>query len=244
MSNLTKKAICGQTLEQLMMFIGLLVSASSASAALIPTLSRSLPVAFKRKMNQGSVDYSEFQMPVTLPQMPVIPNPSLFAYCEGLPENPGVNSLYTLVVHQIWKDLFPGNNLLGWKEYEKMLVTKDCARISEAFKSGLIDFGYAPRARDFYRVFLEKECAEGNEIIKRYFDSGVIEEMVEIGLMSYQNIVDAALKKKNYHVANMALDVLIAKHRPEINSPNFKTKTKDFKSITIIDPTVSELTVH
>ena len=118
-----------------------------------------------------------------------------------------------------------GNQLLSWREYEKLLINKDFAGISEAFKRNSFDFSYIPRTKDFFRVFLDRRCIEGDEIMKNYFESGVIDEMVEFLFTSYQDIIESAMNNKKFFTANLALDRLIAKHRPEINSPNFKSKS-------------------
>ena len=60
--------------------------------------------------------------------------------------------------------------------------------------------------------------------MKNYFESGVIDEMVEFEFTSYQDIIESAMNNMKFFTANLAIDRLIAKHRPEINSPDFKSK--------------------
>ena len=126
------------------------------------------------------------------------------------------------------------NQLLSWGEYEKLLINKNFAGISEAFKSNSFDLSYIPRTRDFFRVFMDRRCIEGDEIMKNYFESGVIDEMVEFEFTSYQDIIESAMNNMKFFTANLAIDRLIAKHRPEINSPDFKSKPSSDSTIQAI----------
>ena len=111
-----------------------------------------------------------------------------------------------------------------------MLSNHDYAAVSEAYKNDAIDFNYVPKTKYFYLVFLDENCVKGSEIMKKYFESGVIDKMVESGSFSYQDIIEFAVYMDNFYVANLALDRLIAKHRPEINSPDYKSKSSQIKS--------------
>ena len=60
--------------------------------------------------------------------------------------------------------------------------------------------------------------------MKQYFDSGLFDEMVATGFITYEDAIDCAIELRNFFVANMTLDRLIAKYRPEILSPDYKSK--------------------
>ena len=158
--------------------------------------------------------------------MPSIPNPLPIAYCDSLPEYP-----------DDFKDSITGRikALEKFLEFDKMkfektIAIKDYDGISEAFKNGDIDFSYVPKNKRFARVILHWTFAESTEIMKKYFESGVIEKLAENGLMTYQDLIEIAVSERNFVIANMAIDRLIEKYEPEINSPNYKT-TRSSKNI-------------
>ena len=203
-----------------MKLVSLFTSLSCASAAFIPTLSRSLTAEFNRQRHQNVEELPKFHVPVSLPKMPSLPNPLPIAFCDGLPNNPE-----TTITGNIITSNQAAVSKLNWKIYEKLLEKEDYAGISEAYNNDAIDFSHVPRSRDFYRIFLNPECINGNQIIKGYFDSGLIADLVELEWVKYQDIVDAALESKNFYIANLALVGLIAKHQPEILSPNYKSRS-------------------
>ena len=209
-----------------MNLIKLFFPLSCVSAAFVSTVSRSLAAEFSLKRGQNGAELAEFRMPMSLPKMPSFPNLLPIALCDNLPVNPGSNNfLNTAIIPNLNQyKLDSESELLSWREYERLLVDKNFFGISEAFKRNSIDFSYVPRTRDFFRVILDRRCIEGDEIMKNYFESGVIDEMVEFGFTSYQDIIESAMNNESYFIANLALDRLIAKHRPVMNSPNFKSK--------------------
>ena len=207
-----------------MILVKLFLSLSCVSAAFVSTASRSLAAEFSRKRgNQNCAELAEFQMPMSLPKMPSFPNLLPIAHCDNLPENSGSNNFLNTVIRSI-SNTIGSNQVFNWKEYEIMLYSKNYAGISEAFKRGAIDFSYIPKTKDFYEVLCNRECVEGNAIMKQYFDSGIFADMVEVGLITYEEMIDSAIDFGNYFVANMVLDHLIAKNRPEILSPDYKSK--------------------
>ena len=68
--------------------------------------------------------------------------------------------------------------------------------------------------KSFIAPLVDNRCTEGYNILKGYFDSGVIADMVEMGWLKYQDIFDVALTEDNYNCVNLALDRLIAIHAP------------------------------
>ena len=114
------------------------------------------------------------------------------------------------------------NQHFNHKNYEKLLSKEDYSGISEAYKNDAIDFSYVPRKPRFYRVLLDMNSKEGNEMIKKYFESGVMEEMRTLGLLKYQNIIESAVKRENYLIANLALDYMIAAMLKEVDTEGFK----------------------
>ena len=223
-----------------MILVKLFLSLSCVSAAFVSTVSRSLAAEFSRKMNNQNVEeLPNFRMPVNLtkmPKMPSFPNILPIAHCDSLPENSGSNSFSNSAVRSVSNTLegLEGNQVLNWRDYESMLSSQNYAAISDAFKRGAIDFSYIPRTKEFCEVLSNRKCVEGNAIMKQYFDSGLFDEMVAIGLITYEDMVDSALQLRNYFVANMALDRIIEKHRPEILSPDYKSKTGSFNNRQII----------
>ena len=95
------------------------------------------------------------------------------------------------------------NVAFHWNDYKLIIFSNNYAGISEAFKSGGV---------------------KSNAIMKQHFDSGLFDEMVATELIKYEDMIDCAIELRNFFVANMALDRLIAKHRPEILSPDYKSK--------------------
>ena len=221
-----------------MILVKLFLSLSCVSAAFVSTVSRSLVAEFSRKMNnQNAEELPNFRMPVNLPQLPKMPSfPNLLsiAHCDDLPENAGSNTFSNAAILSTLNAL-GYNQVLSWKEYEMMLYSKNYAGISEAYKRGAIDLSYIPRTKDFYEVLCNRECVEGNTIMKQYFDSGIFDDMVEVGLITYEEMMDSAILLRNYFVANMVLDRIIAKHRPEILSPNYKSKSGSVNNRQVTD---------
>lgn len=222
-----------------MISVKLFLSLSCASAAFVSTGSRSLVAEFSRKRNSQNVEERlNLRMPVNLskmtsmPSMPSIPNPLPFAFCDSLPENPDPNNFFNVVIRPIM-ETFTLENSSGFDKmkFEKMIATKDYDGISEAFKNGAIDFSYVPKTKSFARVILHWTFAERTEIMKKYFESGVIEKMVKNGSITYQDLIGIAVSEGNFVIANMAIDRLIEKYEPEINSPNYKTTGSSKNSI-------------
>ena len=186
-----------------MNFIKLFISLSCVSAAFVPKLSRSLAVKFNRLKGQERGDHSEFHAQFSLPQMPSIPNPLPIAFCDSLPKNPVIYEPDSIEI------------LLEKKEFNALFdLQVKCA----------IDFNDIPKTKDFYRILTDRNCINCEKIMKGYFDSGLIDDMVKLGSISYQDIVDCALENDNFFVANLALDRLIEKHRPELKSPHYKAE--------------------
>ena len=186
-----------------MNFIKLFISLSFVSAAFVPKLTRSLTVELNRLKGHERGDHSNFQAQFSLSQMPSIHNPFPIAYCDSLPKNP--------VIYE------PDN-------IDKLLEKKEFNALSDLHVKSAIDFNHMPKTKDFYRILTDRNCINCEKFMKGYFGSGVIDDMVEMGWLKYQDIVDCALENDNYFVANLALDRLIEKHRPELKSPNYKTE--------------------
>ena len=186
-----------------MNFTKLFISLSVVSAAFVPKLSRSLAVEFNHLKGQEHVNNSDFQAQFSLPQMPSIPNPFPIAYCDSLPRKPVIYEPDSI---------------------EKLLERKEFNALLDLHVKGAIDFNYMPKTKDIYRILTDRNCINYEKIMKGYFDSGLIDDMVELGSLTYQDIVNCALENDNYIVANLALDRLIEKHRPELKSPNYKTE--------------------
>ena len=171
-----------------MICIKLFLSLSCISAAFVSTASRSLVAEFSRKMNNQNVEeLPNFRLPVNLPQMPkmpLFPNLLPIAHCDDLPENIGSNnSSKSGFVMRTSKVAF------RWNDYKLLPFSNNYPGISEAFKRG----GF-----------------EGNAITKQHFDSGLFDEMVATGLITYEYMIDCAIVLRNFFVANMTLDRLIA----------------------------------
>ena len=185
-----------------MILVKLFLSLSCVSAAFVSTVSRSLAAEFSRKMNNQNVEeLPNFRIPVNLPQMPKMPSfPNLLpiAHCDYLPENTGSNNSSKSGIFRHIKRVH-----FHWSDFGMMIFSNNYAGIPEAFKSGGV---------------------KGNAIMKQHFDSGLFDEMVATGLITYEDMVDCAIELENFFVANMALDRIIAKHRPEILSPEYKSK--------------------
>ena len=205
-----------------MILVKLLLSLSCVSAAFVSTVSRSLAAEFSRKRGQNGAELAEIRMPMSLPEIPSFPNLLPIAHCDDLPENTGSNNFSNAAILSALNTL-GDNQVFNWKEYEMMLYSKNYVGISEAYKRGAIDLSYIPRTKDFYEVLCNRECVEGNAIMKQYFDSGIFADMVEVGLITYEEMMDSAIDLGNYFVANMIIDLLIAKNRPEILSPDYKS---------------------
>ena len=206
-----------------MILIKLFFSLSCVSAAFVSTASRSLAAEFSRKRGQNSAELAEIRIPMSLPKMPSFPNLLPIAHCDSLPENPGPNTFFSTIRNA----LFNEDRTLKWnQDFEKMLEKEDYVGLSEAYKKGEIDYSYMPRTHDFYRILLHYKCTEGDKILKRFFNSGVIDDMVDKGLLKYQDIVNAAIKINNENIANLALDRLIAIHRPDLKSFKYKSKPR------------------
>ena len=203
-----------------MKIINLIYCLSSVSAAFISLIPRSIAVEINRKR----VKLSELDITSSLPWIPSVPNPFPVSYCEKDPKK-----LTTVPLVSKPRDL---GKYEGFKPniYEEMLSSHDFDAVSDAYKNDAIDFNYFPNTKYFFLVFLDDNCIKGNEIMKKYFESGVIDKMVEFGSFSYQDVIEFAVYKNNFYVANLALDRLIAKHRPEINSPDYKSKSSLIKS--------------
>lgn len=115
-----------------------------------------------------------------------------------------------------------------------MIASWDYAGISEAFKNDEIDFSYVPENFNIFTIIVDSRCIKGTEIMKRYFKSGVIKKLVQNGSLTYHGLVATAVKQRNYTIANLFLDIIINKYQPELNSPNYKTKSSE-STIQIID---------
>ena len=202
-----------------MNFIKLFIALSCVSAAFIPKLSRSLAVEFNRKSGLNGEGHSDFSASFSLPRLPSIPNPFPVAHCDSLPKSPVTYGPDNTKLEPMNVGCF------YLKKYEQILGNKDDFEIIKLLDKGAIDYNYMPKTENFYRFLTSRRCYRCNVIMKGYFDSGVIDDMVEMGWLKYQDIVECALENDNYFVANLALDRLIEKHRPELKSPNFKTES-------------------
>ena len=201
-----------------MNFIKLFLYLSFVSATFVFKLSRSLAVKFNRRSGLDGEGHSDFGASFSLPRMPSIQNPFPVAHCDSLPKNLVIYEPENIKLEPMtagWVD---------WKKYEKLLENKDVNQISYLYKNCAIDYNYMPKTENFYRILTGRGCRNCKNIMKGYFDSGVIDDMVEMGWLKYQDIVESALENDNYFVANLALDRLIEKHRPELKSPNYKTE--------------------
>ena len=174
-------------------------------------------------------------MPLILPEMPDMQMPAVripfsVAFCDGLKEDSANDLLKKRLMaenKQVLKLLNDANQQeanqrFNHENYEKLLSKKDYSGISEAYKNDAIDFSYVPRKPKFYRVLLDMKSEEGNEMIKKYFESGVMEEMRTLGLLKYQKIMESAVKRENYLIANLALDYMIAAMAKEVDTEGFK----------------------
>ena len=205
---------------------------SGASAAILPIVMRQMSVEMNKLMRKNNRNIPEFQMPLILPEMPDMQMPTVkipfpVAYCDGLKEDSANNLLKKRLMAEKNKQILKlsneeTNKRFNHKNYEKLLSKADYSAISEAYKNDEIDFSYMPRKPKFYLVLLDMESEEGNEMIKKYFESGVMEEMRTLGLLKYQNIIESAVNRENYLIANLALDYMIAAMLKEVDTEGFK----------------------
>ena len=207
-----------------MKFIKLLLCCiTSASSAVLPILTRQMAVEFNRKnwanpsspqlpcLSTDTIDLSPLRrvLPVSYCDAPVPVKKSLK---ERLIAE--TSHLHTSAVRR--KSV---NSRFDAKKYEKLLENKDFNGIVEAFKNGEIDFNYMSKKKLFYRLFFDINSPEGNSIIEKYFESGLFEEL---GPLTYRDMLEMAVCRSNYQLANLALDHLILAMLKEVDSVNFK----------------------
>ena len=58
----------------------------------------------------------------------------------------------------------------------------------------------------------------------RNFGSFTLDALHDSGLINYHDIIETATRKGTFVIANWAIDQLIARHQPELASPNYKIK--------------------
>ena len=111
------------------------------------------------------------------------------------------------------------NSRFDAKKYEKLLENEDGNGVIEAFKNGEIDFSYMPKKKRFYRLFFDINSHEGNVIIEKYFESGLFEEL---GPLTYRDMLELAVCRRNYRMANLVLDQMILSMLKNVDSVYFK----------------------
>ena len=229
---------------QLMNLINVLLWASGASAAVLPIIARQMAVEANRKakqLNEGEINFEKrslFNVPklsdVRIPELRI---PLTISFCDsGKDDNTGAKKGSKNLLKQRLKA--QNSRILSLLDehkhqsnynayfirqlYEKMLDDEDHPGLTEAFKNDEINFSYIPRQSHFYCVFLNFESTtEGNKIIQKYFESGTFEEMRQLGLIKYIDIIEYAVIKNNYFVANLALEYMIAAMHKEIDNEKF-----------------------
>ena len=227
-----------------MNLINVLLWASGTSAAVLPIIARQMAVEANRKakqINDGDINF-ESQLLFNVPKLPDFRIPALriplpIAFCDsGKGDSANAKKASKHLLKQRLKaqtsrilSLLDDNEYqssynghLVRQLYEAMLDQEDHSGLTEAFKNDEINFSYIPRQNHFYRVFLDFESsAEGNKIIQKYFESGTFEKMRQLGLIKYIDIIEYAMIKNNYFVANLALDHMIAAMHKEIDNEKF-----------------------
>ena len=211
----------------LMKFVKLLLCGiTSVSAAILPILTRQMAVEFNRK-----------NWPANLPshQLPCLPGtPDTIdlsplrrvlpvSYCDA------PVSIKKSFKERLIAETGPLSTSVGQrksaksrfdaKKYEKLLEDEDCNGIVEAFKNGDIDFSYMPKKKRFYRLFFDINIPESSSIIEKYFESGLFEDL---GPLTYRYMLELAVCRRNYHLANLALDHMILAMLKNVDSVDFK----------------------
>ena len=104
--------------------------------------------------------------------------------------------------------------------YESMLDHEDHSDLIEALKmTKSISNGFQDKAISTAGFFwILNPSTEGNKIIQKYFESGTFEKCVKLGLIKYIDIIEYAMIKNNYFVANLALEYMIAAMHKEIDN--------------------------
>ena len=213
-----------------MKLIAVIILLSSVSTAFWPILARQMALECNRKILKSNGNVPELQESFK----PCVSSSSLeyhdipplhyllpVSYCDSIKD--AKESFKRRLNTEKVRDVIerPSQNF-NWRSYERMLVTRDHSKILEAYKNGAIDFSYVPRKERFDKVLLDMNSAEGNAIIQKYFEAGTFEEMRQMGLVKYADIIESAMLRNNYFVANLALDYMIAAIKKEIDSDDFE----------------------
>ena len=218
-----------------MKLVAVIFLLSSVSAALWPILARQMALECNRKILKSNGNVPDLQesfkpcLPMSSPEFEYHDIPPLHyllpvSYCDSIKD--AKESLKRRLNAEKVRDVIsslenPPQNF-DWRNYERMLVTTDHSKILEAYKNGVIDFSYVPRKERFDKVLLDMNSAEGNAIIQKYFESGAFEEMRQMGLVKYSDIIESAILRNNYFVANLAFDYMIEAMKKEIDSDDFR----------------------
>ena len=71
----------------------------------------------------------------------------------------------------------------------------------------------------------------------RYFGSFILDALEDSGLINYHDIIETATRQGTFVISNWAIDQLIARHQPELASPNYKIDSnKSREQITLFTP--------
>ena len=209
----------------LMKFIKLLLCGiTSASAAVLPILTRQMAVEFNRK--NWPANFPSFQLPclpadaIDLSSLKrVLP----VSYCDApVPVKKSLKERLIAETDPLSSSTLQRksvNSRFDAKKYEKLLENEDGYGVVEALKNGEIDFSYKPKKKRFYRLFFDINSPEGNSIIEKYFESGLFEEM---GPLTYRDMLELAVCRRNYRVANLVLDHMILAMLKNVDSVDFK----------------------
>ena len=216
-----------------MKLIVVFILLSSVSAAFWPILARQMALECNRKILKGYGNVPELQESFK----PYVSSSSLeyhdisplhyllpVSYCDSIKnaKESFKRRLNAEKVRYFISTLETPPQNFDWRNYERMLVTRDHSKILEAYKKGSIDFSYVPRKERFDKVLLDMNSTEGNAIIQKYFEFGAFEEMRQMGLVKYTDIIESAILRNNYFVAHLALDYMIAAMKKEIDSEDFE----------------------
>ena len=183
---------------------------SSASACIIPLISRSLVSQRNRANIQPRINGFLRQSRIAS-----VPDKT----SNGLINSGALDSNDQSILKSQLSKMNMNTMILRDKidcDYERLLEVSDITCILEAYKRNLIDFDYVPKKKDFFLIFLD--TAEGNEIIQMYFKYRTFEKMRQMGILMYEEIYKATVLRSNYFVANIAIKHLVAEAENKANT--------------------------